>query len=112
MRTLGVGLTYDFVNPVDVWLTLVLSGTANWHSERFRHVQTGEHTTLGSGGAEFGIATAAYLRLRPLVLGLRPAVSFHYDRIFAGECAPDAPCWPSRDVFGLSAGFGWVWGSE
>lgn len=112
MRTVGFGLTFDFVNPVDVWLTLVLSGTANWQSERFRHIQTGEQATLESSGADLGLASAAYLRLRPLVLGLRPEVSLHFDRIFAGACAADAPCWPSRNVFGLSAGLGWVWGSE
>jgi hypothetical protein len=110
MRTAALGLSYDFVNPVDVWLTLVVSGTANWHVERFRHVETGERTSLDSGGTDYGVAAAAHLRLRPVVLGLRPEISLHYDHVFAGACLPDAACWPSRDVFGISAGFGWVLG--
>ncbi len=108
LQTLGLGLSYDFVNATDVWLTLVFSGTVNRQIERLRHVQTGEKTSIGPGGQDLGIAAAAHLRLRPLVLGLRPELALHYDRVFASDCAADAPCWPSRDVFGISAGFGWV----
>jgi hypothetical protein len=108
MRTAGLGLSYDFVNPVDVWLTLVLSGTANWQVERLRHVESGERTTLDSGVTDVGVAAAAHLRLRPLWLGLRPEISLHYDRVFASDCRLDAACWPARDVFGISVGFGWI----
>jgi hypothetical protein len=108
MRTAGIGLSYDFVNPVDVWLTLVLSGTANWQVERLQHLESGERTTLDSGGADLGVAAAAHLRLWPLLFGLRPEITLHYDRVFPSECMLDAACWPARDVFGISAGFGWV----
>ncbi len=107
LQTLGVGLSFDFVNPTDVWLTLVVGGTVNRQSERFRNVESGERASVGSGH-DYGLAAAVHLRLRPLVLGLRPQLALHYDRVFASACVPDATCWPSRDVFGVSAGFGWV----
>jgi hypothetical protein len=108
MRTAGLGVSYDFVNPLDVWPKLVFSATANWQVERLRHLESGERTRIDPGGADLGAAAAAHLRLRPLVLGLRPELSLHYDRVFASDCLLDAPCWPARSVFGISAGFGWV----
>jgi hypothetical protein len=111
MRTAGFGLSYDLVSPMDLRLSLVFSGTATWQVERLRHVETGERSTLDAGGADVGASVAAYLGLRPLLLGLRPRFGLRYDRVFASDCVPDAPCWPGRDVFGVSAGVGWVFGA-
>jgi len=111
MRTLGLGLSLAVPTPADVWLTLLLGATANWLVERLHHVRTGERSTVGSGVSDLGIASAVHLRLRPLVLGLRPEIALHYDRVFARECAADAACWTGGDVFGFSAGLGWVVGA-
>jgi hypothetical protein len=107
MRTVGVGVSYDFINPTDVMLTLALTGTRNWPTERIRHVVTGQRFR-NDLASTLGFIASAHLRLRPVLGGIRPEFSVHYDRSGGGDCAADAACWGGRSAFGVSVGFGWV----
>jgi len=107
-RTAGLGLTYDVSPDSDVRLTLAAGATANWLARTDRHVSTGESATVDPTGSDLGLGASARIRLRPLWRGLRPGLSFHYERVLASDCVPDAPCWPGRSVLGFSVGFGWI----
>jgi hypothetical protein len=108
IRTWGGGLSYDFRNRTDVFLTLGLNATGNRMVERLENLGTGERTSLDAEGARFGLGVSAQLRLRPLAAGIRPLLALRYDRIWGAECLQDASCWPDRNVFGLSAGVAWI----
>jgi hypothetical protein len=108
MRTWGLGGSYDFRNSTGVFLTLALDATANWQVERLEHLGSRERTTFDGSATELGLGASANVRLRPLLARLRPVIALRYERIWGADCLQDAACWPDRDVFGLSAGFGWV----
>lgn len=107
MRTMSVGLSYDFRNPVDVYLNLGLNAGRTRQIERLTHLDTGEETEDPTDW-DHSLGGSLDLRLRPLFGPLRPAFSLRYDRIFGGSCAADAPCLPDRSVWSLSAGLSWV----
>jgi hypothetical protein len=107
MRTAGIGISYDFVNPTDVMLTLALTGTKSWHTERLENPETGDRLE-NDLTSNLGFSTSAHLRLRPVLGGIRPELGVHYDRGGRGECASAAPCWGGRNAFGFSVGLGWV----
>lgn len=100
MRTAGVGVSYDFVNPTDVMLTLSLTGTKSWHTERLVHRVTGVRSE-NDLTSNLGFSAAAQLRLRPVLAGVRPEFTIHYDHGGRGE-------WGGRNALGFSVGFGWV----
>lgn len=103
MKTVGVGLSYDFVNPTDVMLTLGLTGTRSWHSEHLRDVATGEQFR-NDLPSSLGFSASAHLRLRPMLSGIRPEFAVHYDYGARVARALDS----SRNAFGVSIGLGWV----
>lgn len=107
MKSLGFGLSYDFINPTDVMLTLAATGTRNWRRERIRHLGTGQPYDHELS-ASLGFSASAHLRLRPLMSGMRPELSLRYDRSGRGDCLPDAACWQGHGAFGVSVGFSWV----
>lgn len=107
MRSLGLGLSYDFVNPTDVLLTLALTGTKNWRTERIDHSVTGDRSARDLTSS-LGLSASAHLRLRPLLGGLRPEFSVRYDYSGDGTCDASNPCWEERSAFGVSVGLGWV----
>jgi len=100
MRTAGVGVSYDFINPTDVMLTLSLTGTKSWHTERFEDVVTGARSESDLT-SNLGFSASAQLRLRPVLAGIPPEFGVHYDHGGRGE-------WGGRNAFGFSAGLGWV----
>lgn len=100
MRTVGIGVSYDFVNPTDVMLTLSVTGTKSWHSQRLEHLATGDRTESDLA-PNLGFSTALQLRLRPMLAGIRPEFAVHYDHGGRGA-------WVSRDALGFSVGLGWV----
>lgn len=106
-RAAGLGISYDFINPTDVMLTLAFTGTRNWRREKVTHLSTGrpyDHEVSSS----FGFSAAAQLRLRPLMGGMRPELGLRYDHSGRGRCGVDIACWQGHDAFGLSFGFSWV----
>lgn len=111
VRSAGLGISYDFVNPTDVFLTLGLIATRNWRSERVEHQATGARAE-NELPVSWGLSASAHLRLRPLLGSMRPEFSMHYDYSGRGECAADAACWPGQRAFGLSIGLGWVFRSD
>jgi hypothetical protein len=100
MRTAGIGVSYDFVNPTDVMLTLSLTGTKSWHTVRHEHLATGDRSESHLA-SNLGFSGSAQLRLRPVFAGIRPELTVHYDHGGRGE-------WGGRNAFGFSAGLGWV----
>jgi hypothetical protein len=107
MRTAGLGVSYDFVNPTDVVLTVTVAGTKNWHREHARHLDTGER--FGNDlASSLGFSTSAHLRLRPILSGLRPELTVRYDRSGSGHCSTEPACVTGQSAFGVSVGFGWV----
>lgn len=107
MRTMALGLSYDFQNPVDVYLNLGLNAGRTRQIEHLTHLDTGEETDERTDW-DYSLGGSLDLRLRPLVGPLRPAFGARYDRIFGGACTPDASCLPDRSVWSLSAGLSWV----
>lgn len=107
MKTVGFGISYDFVNPTDVMLTLGLNGASNWQVEGLTHLQTGERSG-NSTGSNYSLGVSADLRLRPVTGRIRPLLSLRYDRIRDGRCEADAACLRGRSVFGFAAGVSWV----
>jgi hypothetical protein len=107
MRSAGVGISYDFINPTDVMLTLALTGTRNWRRERLTHRVTGQPFDHELS-ASLGLSASAHLRLRPLVSGMRPEFAVRYDHSGRGACASGSACWQGHRAFGLSIGVGWV----
>lgn len=107
MRSAGLGISYDFINPTDVMLTLGLTATRNWRTERVDHLATGQRfvNDLPTG---LGVSASAHLRLRPLLGALRPEFSVRYDYSGSGECAADAACLAGHEAYGVSIGFSWV----
>ena len=107
MRSAGLGISYDFINPTDVMLTLAVTGTRNWRYERITHRATGQpydHEVPTS----LGFSASAHLRLRPWMSGMRPEFGVRYDYSGQGACGPEVACWQRHDAFGLSFGFSWV----
>ena len=111
MRSAGLGISYDFINPTDVMLTLALTGTRHWRKERLRHLSTGEPFDHELS-ASLGLSASAHLRLRPLLSGMRPEFGLRYEVSGSGDCAADGPCWPGHNAFGVSVGFSWVLRAE
>lgn len=107
MRSLGLGISYDFINPTDVMLTLGLTATRNERTERVDHLATGQRFVRRMP-TSLGLAASAHLRLRPLLSGIRPEFSVRYDYSGSGECAADAACLDGHEAFGVSVGFSWV----
>lgn len=107
MKTVGLGVSYDFVNPTDVMLTLGLTGTKSWHTERLEHLGTGGRLE-NDLASSLGFSASAHLRLRPVLSGIRPEIGIHYDHAARGDCRADAACRSGRNAFGVSVGLGWV----
>lgn len=107
LRTLGLGLSYDFVNPTDVMLTLALTGTKSWHDEEVEHLATGS-SSRHELASSLGLSLSAHLRLRPVVSVIRPELILHYDYNGRGECAAGTACWSGRSAFGVALGVGVV----
>lgn len=109
MKSAGLGISYDFINPTDVMLTLGVTATKNWRTERVEHLSTGAQF-LNDLPTSYGVLASAHLRLRPLITGIRPEFSVYYDHSGRGECQADAACWRGHKAFGLAVGFSWVLG--
>ena len=106
MRTAGVGLSYDFINPTDVVLTLAMNAGANWQLENLERVDSGEEIDGSEIGSDYSLGGSLDLRLRPWLGPLRPVFSVRYDRIWAGDCAADTSCGTDRNAWAFSAGLG------
>ena len=106
MRTVGMGLSYDFINPTDVVLTLAMNAGANWQLESLEHIDSGEELTGTEIGSDYSLGGSLDLRLRPWLGPLRPVFSVRYDRIWAGDCAADTSCGSDRNAWAFSAGLG------
>jgi hypothetical protein len=113
LRTLGVGLSYDFVNPTGVFLTMALTGGSNWQIERIEDRGTDETSTASRTGSDLGLGASMHLRLRPVFVGARPTFAVRYERMWGDACLGglDSACLPGRSVT-LSAGLSWVFGGE
>ncbi|MGD2047152.1 MAG: hypothetical protein PVJ80_13035 [Gemmatimonadota bacterium] len=107
MKSAGLGISYDFVNPTDVMLTLGLTATRNWRTERVEHLSTGARF-VNDLPTSYGLTASAHLRLRPLLTGIRPEFTVYYDHSGRGQCQADAACWRGHKAFGLALGFSWV----
>lgn len=106
MRTVGVGLSYDFINPTDVVLTLGMNAGANWQLERLENLVSGEQLNGSEIGSDYSLGGSLDLRLRPWLGPLRPVFSVRYDRIWASACPEDASCGSDRHAWAFSAGLG------
>ena len=107
LKAAGVGISYDFINPTGVMLTLAVTGTRNWRREKVRHSATGQAYDHELS-ASLGVAASAHLRLRPLGGGMRPELGLHYRSSGRGDCVAGAACWQGRRALGISVGFSWV----
>lgn len=107
MRMIWAGISYDFPNPVDVYLNLGFNAGLNRQTEHLTHVDTGSEIEDRTDSA-LSLGGSVDLRLRPLLGPLRPSFSARYDRIYASDCAADVSCFPDRDVWSISVGFSLV----
>lgn len=107
LRTLAAGASYALAEGSWGTLTAGVSGSASWQHERLNHLETGEVTSHGSVGPDLGVGAFGDVRIRPLLLGLRPVAYVQYDRIGATNCVADASCFGGRNLLAMGVGLGW-----